>query len=140
MAEAAGQNTVQRPFAGVAERRVAEVVAEGDRLGEIFVERKADGDRARDLGHLKRVGQARAVVVGIGRQKDLRLMLQAPEGVAVNDAVAVALKRCAHFAFRLGLFPALCVGTQHAIGRDGQLFLFQCTQPDFVHAFTAFRF
>jgi hypothetical protein len=43
-----------------------EVVREGDRFGEIFVEAQGAADRAGDLRHLQRVGQARAVVVFVG--------------------------------------------------------------------------
>ena len=47
--EAAGNQLVEDPLAGMAERRVAEVVAERDRFGELFVEPQHLGDAARDL-------------------------------------------------------------------------------------------
>src|SRR5207248_2713115 len=40
----------------------------------------------------ERVGQARAVVVALGRHEHLGLVLQPPEGLAVHDPVAVALQ------------------------------------------------
>ena len=83
---------VERVLAGVAERRVAEVVAERDRLGQVLVEPQRARDRARDLRDLERVRQARAVVVALGREEDLRLVREAPERLAVDDAVAVALE------------------------------------------------
>ncbi len=62
-AEALAQAHVEELLADMAERRVPEVVAEADRFDEVLVERQRAGDGARDLGHLERVGQPRAVVV-----------------------------------------------------------------------------
>src|SRR5690606_33654088 len=59
-------------------------------------------DRARDLRHLDRVGEPRAVVVALVVDEDLGLVLQPPEGAGVDDAVAVALKAGARRALRLG--------------------------------------
>jgi len=41
---------------------------------------------------LERVRQTRAVVVAFGSEEDLRLMRQAPERLAVDDAVPVPLE------------------------------------------------
>ena len=87
---ALAQQAVEHVLAGVAERRVPEVVAEGDRLGQVLVEAQRAGDAARDLRHLDRVGQARPEVVALVRDEDLRLVLEPAEGARVDDAVAVA--------------------------------------------------
>src|SRR5918994_609636 len=84
---------VEHLLADVAERRVTEVMAERDRLGQILVERQRPRDVARYPGGLERVREPGAVVVALGRDEDLRLVLQAPEGLRVHDPVAVALKR-----------------------------------------------
>ena len=76
------QRRVERLLAGVAEGRVAEVVAEPDRLGQVLVEAERPGDRAGDPAGLERVGEAGAVVVALGRDEDLRLVLEPPEGLA----------------------------------------------------------
>jgi hypothetical protein len=60
------QDCVQRLFACVSEGGVSEVVREGDRFSEVFVEAQGAADRAGDLRYLQRVGQARAVVVFVG--------------------------------------------------------------------------
>ncbi len=91
----------QRLLAGVAERRVSEVVAERDRLGQVLVQLQRARHRARDPDHLERVGQPRAVVVALRRDEDLRLVLEAPERLGVDDAVAVALERRAQRALLL---------------------------------------
>ena len=63
LAEALLQAAVEHLLADVPERRMAEVVAEADRLGEVLVERQRPRDGARDRGHLERVREPRAVVV-----------------------------------------------------------------------------
>ena len=86
----------------MAERRVPEVVAERDRLGQLLVQPQHLRDRARDLRDLERVRQARAVVIAGRREEHLRLVLQPAERLAVDDAIAIALKRRPHVVFRLG--------------------------------------
>ena len=86
---------VERVLAGMAEGRVAEVVRQRQRLGQVLVEPQRAGQRAGDLRHLDRVGQPRAVVVALVVDEDLRLVLQAAEGGGMDDAVAVALERAA---------------------------------------------
>ena len=112
MAEPFRQNSVQRALTGVTERGMAEVVAERDRFGQILVECEADSNGARDLRNFQRMCQPGAVMVGIRREKHLRFVLQAAKRIAMDDAVAVTLKRGTHTA--LGLFPcpSLCVFAQ----------------------------
>ena len=88
-------------LAGVTEGRVAEVMAEPDRLDEVLVEADRAGDRAGDPADLERVGQPGAVVVALGGDEDLRLVLQPPERLGVDDAIAVALERRPKRAVRL---------------------------------------
>ena len=97
-AESLLQQRVERLLAGVAERRVPEVVTEADRLDEVLVQPQRAGDAARDAGRLERVGQARPEVVAGGVDEDLGLALQPPERLRVDDPVAVALERRAQQA------------------------------------------
>ena len=53
--EPSGHERLEHTFAGVAERRVPEVVAERDRLGELLVEPEHLRNAARDLRHFERV-------------------------------------------------------------------------------------
>src|SRR5581483_1906346 len=112
--EAAGHQLIDHPLAGVPERRVAEIVPERDRFGELFVQAKDLGDRARDLRDLERVRQARAVVIAGRGEEDLRLVLQPAERLAVDDAVAIALKRRTHLVLALLAQASARVG---ALGR-----------------------
>ena len=50
------QAAVERALAGVPERRVAEVVGERQRLGQVLVEPERAGERAGDLGRLRACG------------------------------------------------------------------------------------
>ena len=112
--EAAGNELVDDALAGMTERRVAEIVAERDRLGQLLVEPQHLGDAARDLRDLERVRQPRAVVIAGRREEHLRLVLQPAERLAVDDAIAIALKRRTDRVLGLGTQPAAAVG---ALGR-----------------------
>jgi hypothetical protein len=81
---------------------VPEVVPQGDGLGQLLVQPEHLRDGARDLGDLERVGEPGAIVIAGGREEDLRLVLQPPEGLAVDDAIPIALKCGAHVVFDLG--------------------------------------
>ena len=83
---------VQHPLAGVAEGRVAEVVGERDGFGQILVEPQRAGDRAGHLADFERVGQPGAEMLALVAEEDLGLVLEAPEGGGMDDAVAVALE------------------------------------------------
>ena len=74
-----------------AERAVAQIVRQCDRLDQVLVEPQRARHGPRDLRDLQGVGQARAVVIAFVIDEDLRLVFQPPERGAVNDAVAIAL-------------------------------------------------
>jgi len=97
---------VERVFPRVAEGGMAQVVSEGNRLGKIFVEAQGASNGARNLGDFEGMGQASAVVVGLRRDEDLRLVAQAPKCLRVDDAITVTLKGSANGAGRLWAFPA----------------------------------
>ena len=97
---------VEHLLADVAERRVAEVVAEPDRLGQVLVEPQRPRHVARDPAGLERVREPGAVVVALGRDEHLRLVLEPPERLGVHDPVAVALERRAVVGVGLLAQPA----------------------------------
>ena len=86
---------VERIFARMAEGRVAEIVRERQRLGQIFIEPQRPSQGTGDLRHLDGVGQARAEMVALVEHEDLRLVLQAPERRRVDDPVAIPLELAA---------------------------------------------
>ena len=81
---------IERALAGMAERRMAEVVAERGGLGQILVEPERAGERAGDLGDFQGVGQAGAEMIALVEHEHLGLVRQPPERRRVDDSVAVA--------------------------------------------------
>ena len=110
---------VERALAGVAEGRVAEVVRQRDRLGQVLVEPEGARQRAGHLRGLDRVREPRPVVVALVVHEHLRLVLEAAEGGGVDDAVAVALEGHAEGVFGLGVAAAARVAAPHRVGREG---------------------
>ncbi len=106
----AAQAIVERPFTGVAERRMAEIVRQCQRLGEVLVEPKRARQRAGDLRHFQRMSEPGAVVVALVIDEHLRLMRQPPERAGMDNAVAVAPERVTGRARRLGMQPAPAEG------------------------------
>jgi len=118
---------VQGPFAPVAERRMAQVVAQADRLGQVFVAGQCAGQRAPELRHLDRVGEPVAVVIAFVVDEDLRLVLEAAKGGRVNDPIAVPLIDGAIRVFGARIGPAAAVATAHRIvGQIPTFPLLQC--------------
>ena len=74
--------------------------------------------RARDLRHLERVRQPRAVVIAGRREEHLRLVLQPAERLAVDDAVAIALKRRPDVVFGSRAQAAARVGALGGLRRE----------------------
>ena len=116
VAEAAGHEPIDDALPGVTERRMAEVVAEGDGFRQFLVQPQHLGDAAGDLRHLERVRQPRAVVIAGRREEDLGLVLEPPEGLGVNDAVAIALKHRPDGIGRLGAETAAAGGALRGLG------------------------
>ena len=111
-------HTVQRLLAGMAERRVAEIVSQRHRLAEILVETQHATDGAGDLRHLERMGQPRPIMVALMVDEDLGLVLEAPEGRRMDDAVPVALERAAARRLGLGMQAAAALPGQGRIRRQ----------------------
>ena len=98
----------ERLLSRVPERGVPDVVAERDRLGQWLVQAQRGGERARHLGDLHRVRQARDEVVALRIEEDLGLVLQPPERLGVDDPIPVALEGG----------PVLVRLLRRALGRD----------------------
>ena len=73
---------------------VAEVVGEGDGLGQILVQAQCTGDGASYLGDLQRVGEPCPDVVPGRRKEHLGLRFESTKRSRVHDAVAISLKWC----------------------------------------------
>ena len=88
-------------FSSVAEGGVAEIVAEGDRLREVFVEAESTGYGTGYLHHLQGVREACPEVVAVRGDEDLGLVHEPTEGLGVDNAVPVALEVVADVVGRL---------------------------------------
>ena len=93
-----GERGAQRILAGMAERRMAEVVRQAQGLGQVLVEAERAGHGPADLRDFEAVGQPDAEMVAVGSDEHLRLVAQAAERDRMDDAVAVALKDVARTA------------------------------------------
>ena len=105
MAEGAavgGEDAGEGLFAGMAEGGMAKVVAQGYRLGEVFVEVEGAGYGAGDLHHLEGMGKAGSEVVTVWRDKDLGLVHEAAKRLRVDYAVSVALEIVSYPVRRFG--------------------------------------
>ena len=112
---------VEHFLAGVAERRVTEVVAQSQRLDQVFVQFERPGHGARNLRDLDGMRQAVTKMVGIGGSEHLRLVLEPAEGPRVHNAVAVALIDVAVGVSGLGKTPAATLfGRETKMRRHGE--------------------
>jgi hypothetical protein len=96
-------------FSSVTEGGMAEIVAEGDRLREVFVEAESTGYGTGYLHHLQGVREACPEVVAVRRDEDLGLVHEPAERLGVDNAVPVALEVVADTVGRLGPGAAYAV-------------------------------
>ena len=115
---------LQAAFSGMAERRVAEIVVEGDGFAEFFIEVKAFAKRAGDLRDFNAVGQAGSVVFALMIGKDLRFAVQTAKSRGVNQSVTVALKRRADDIGKIGVKPAAALVRRSGVGCEFHQIIF----------------
>src|SRR5688572_31347023 len=119
----------------MAKRRVAEIVAERDRFGQLLVQVQHLRYRARDLRYFQRVRQPRAVVIAGRRNKHLRLVLEPSEGLGVDDPIAIALERRTNRVLGLLVDAALAVSALRGLRRqDLALSLLELFTDRYGHA------
>jgi hypothetical protein len=106
---------IEGALARMAERRMAEIMGERDRFGQIFVEAKRARQRAGDLRDFEGMGQTSPVVVALGGEEDLRLALESAESGRVDDPVAITLEGG---AARRGGFVEPAAAAAVGIGRE----------------------
>jgi hypothetical protein len=79
-------------LARVTEGSVTEVVSKRCRFRQVLVETERSRDYARDLRDLKRMRQARSVMIARRSQKHLRFVHKSAEGLRMDYLIAVALE------------------------------------------------
>ena len=79
-------------FACVTERRMAEIMRQGQCFREILIQAERPADRTRDLRHFQAVREARAIVIALVVDEHLCLILQPAKGGRMDDPIAIALE------------------------------------------------
>ena len=105
------EHLVEGVLSGVTERGVPDVVTQADGLGQGLVQAERNRHRASDLGDLERVGEPGDEMVVAGVDEHLGLASQPPEGVGVDDAVAVPFECGTERVGLLRTLPALGLGS-----------------------------
>ena len=82
------------------ERRMPQIMRERHSLRQILIHHQGACQRAGDLRHFQRMGQARTVVIPLVIDEHLRFVFQAAKRAGMDHAVAVALERRTVLAFR----------------------------------------
>ena len=100
------------------ERRMPQIVAERNRFGQILIERQSTCNGAGNLGNLEGMRQTGTIMIALRGKKNLRLMLEAPEGFAVQDPVAID---SVGYAFLLNGWPHVVAETGLAGGAEDYL-------------------
>jgi hypothetical protein len=118
VAAEAAEEIVEFVFAGMAEGRMANVVNEGEGLGELAVQAESDGCGARNLCDFERVRQAIAEMIGITNGEGLRLGFKAAEGAGMNDAIAIARVVGTIRMGRLGMTASAGIDGVHCPGSE----------------------
>ena len=134
--EAARHDGIQRPLTGVPVGCMPEIMTERDGLDKVVVKPECSPDRARDLRDLERMGQARAIMVSLRIQKDLCLILQPPECLAVNDPVSVAHIFGAYFIQILLFLTSPRMAAQRSI-RTQQPLIILFNLLSYIHSVTS---
>jgi hypothetical protein len=88
------------------EWRMAEVVSQGQTLGEILIEAEGARYRPGNLHNLERVRESRPVVVAFVIDENLGFVGETPEGGRMDNPVAIPPERIPACAGRLDVAPA----------------------------------
>ena len=122
---ALAQQAVEDVLARMPEGRVAEIVADRDRLRQILVQAQGPGHAAGDLRDLDRVRQPRPEMVALVGNEDLGLVLEAAKRPRVDDPVPVPGVVRAGVAGRGGHGPPRALGPDALRGEHGEALLLE---------------
>ena len=124
-----GHQGVECFLADMAEGRMADVVGQGNRLGQCGVQTEGAGHRTCQQGHLDRVRKAGSEMIPFVVREHLRLVLEAAKGARVNDPVPVALVAVAIRVLGLAVAAAAAVFGPGCVGADLQSGGHRSTSP-----------
>ena len=103
----------------MAERRMAKVMGQRQRFGEILVETELPRDGAGDLRHFQRMGEPGPVMIALVEHEHLGLVLETAKCRRMDHPVAIPAKRAAGRTFWLGEQPAATAPGVAGIKRPG---------------------
>ena len=119
------RQVVQGFFSGVSVGWMSDIVKECQCFDQVLVESQRAADRAGDGSDFVRVGQPRAMIISHVTGEDLHFAAEAPKGGAVNNPIAIALKRTPIGMVWLRVSAALRIGAVHRVGREQERFAFR---------------
>jgi hypothetical protein len=96
---------------------MAEIMRQRQRFGEVLIEAELPGQSAGDLRHFESMRQPGTVMIAFMEHEDLGFMLQAAKRGGMDHPVAIAPKRAAGPARRLGEQPSAAAVGIAGIGR-----------------------
>jgi len=120
--ESMGGDLIEDLLPCMAEGGVSQVMGQGNGLGEVLIEPQGLGDGPGDLGDFQGVGQPGAIVIAGGGEEDLGLVLEAAEGLGVDDPIPVPLKGGTEITLPFFPRPPLGLAAQLGVGREDLLF------------------
>jgi len=82
--------TIEFFFAGMCERRMADIVGQSQDFRQVLLQPQRDRNGARELSDLNRMGQTVSEVIVEARTEHLGFVFQAPECTRVDDSVAIS--------------------------------------------------
>src|SRR5690606_39603940 len=85
---------------------VAQIVSQRNGFGQVFMQAQVACQRTRDLSNFDAVRQAGAEEVAFMVDEYLGLVFQQPEGIAMDDAVAIALEVISALGRGFGMLTA----------------------------------
>jgi len=92
MMKTSRQKFSEDTLTGMAEGRMAEVMTQGNRFGEVFVQAQGSSHSPGDLADFKGMSQSGPVMITFRREKNLRLILQTTESFTMQNAISINLK------------------------------------------------
>src|SRR6185437_5259333 len=106
---------VEHALSGMAKRWMANIVDQGQRFHQLFIETKFGGNCAGNLRDFNGVREAIAEMIRILSGKYLRLVFQTAKGARVHHTVPVTLEGAAVWVRRFRISPATAVFCAHCV-------------------------
>ena len=91
MPESLAAKLIQSSFTGMSKRCMPQIMSQGNCLCQLFIQPQLFFKRTGVLGDLQGVRQSGTVLISSPSQKHLRLMLQTPERLTVQNSIPISL-------------------------------------------------